>query len=200
MNIRLEILKGAQTLPYIHILADMRLKAFCHFPYLYVGNKNDALLYTDIYSKAPQGLFVIALQDVDVVGIFSGLPLTTPVGFLEEWSQDLAKIGVNVDKCFYGGELIVDPSFQKQGIGSQLIKRFTQEVKAMGFDRIALVTAIRPLNHPLRPPIYFDTDTIWGKYGFRKTPVEFQFCWPTKQLNGTVKEEINKLRCWIAQL
>jgi len=47
----------------------MRLKAFCEFPYLYVGNEEEELLYTQEYASTPQGLLVVAFKDDKIAGL-----------------------------------------------------------------------------------------------------------------------------------
>lgn len=197
MSIRIEVFKGEETLSYIRVLSEMSIEAFHHFPYLYAGSVEDTVAYT---KGCSQGLLIIAFNDEAIVGIYLGMPMNAPNSFLEQWSRKLSAKGINVNKCFYAGSLIVAPSFQRQGIGSQLMQRLLQEAKEMGFETMMGVTPIRPLNHPLRPQNYFDTDQLWGKYGFEKIPIVFSVTWPTLQEDGTIKGGTNELACWVNPL
>jgi len=67
----------------------------------------------------------------------------------------------------------------------------------MGFPQILGVTSIRAFDHPLRPHNYVDTDRIWSKVGFEKTPFVLSAVWATRQADGSVKKEKNLMACWI---
>jgi GNAT superfamily N-acetyltransferase len=197
MSIRIEVFKGEETQPYIPVLSEMSIEAFHNFPYLYAGSREDTVAYTQGYSH---GLLIVAFKHEAIVGIYPGMPMNAPNVFLEQWSEKLAERGIDVSKCFYAGALIVKPLLQKQGIGSQLIRRLIQETKEMSFSTMMGITSVRPLNHPLCPPNYFDTDQLWEKYGFEKTSIVFSTTWPTLQEDGSIKEETNEVACWINPL
>lgn len=200
MTTRIEVYKGFQILPYVRVVAEMRLKTFCEFPYLYVGNMEEELGYVEDFASTPQGLLVVAFKGEQLVGFVSGLPLNTPGSFLEHWSKKLSQQGVNINNTFYAGEIIVEPCFQKQRYTVELIKRFFEEVEKMEFPSVLGVTSIRSEDHPLRPRGYVDTDDIWGKIGFKKIPITLSAVWPTQQANHTIKQETNKLACWIKEM
>jgi GNAT superfamily N-acetyltransferase len=199
MTFRIEVFKGAETAPYLQTLAQLRLETFCDFPYLYVGTLEDESHYMQLYTSTPQGTLVIAFQGEEIAGLYSGLPLNVPNVFLKEWSEVLIQGRVNIENYFYLGELIVKPAFRKRGLGAQLMMRLLQETDAMGFSGAMGITAIRSLDHPLRPQDYFDTDTIWGKHGLIKSPVVLRGTWPTRQQDGTVERVENELACWLRQ-
>lgn len=197
MTFRIVVFKGSDAKPYIRVLSEMRVREFRNFPYLYAGNVEEDIIYTQGYADSPQGVLIIAFQDEIIVGICSGTPMTTSMSFLESWSQALRQDDMDLNACFYAGELIVEQPFRNQGLGRQLIKSLMQEAKLMNFSSLALATSIRPKNHPLRPQDYFDTDLLWTKHGYQKQAQTFLTVYPTLQPDGTVKEEENLLACWI---
>ena len=95
MTIRIEVFKGAETAEYIRTLSEMRVKTFSEFPYLYVGNVEDDLVYTQVYSTSSQGMLVVAFKDETIVGIRSGVPATQTKFLNEERRQQLEKQGIN---------------------------------------------------------------------------------------------------------
>ncbi|MBX9805266.1 MAG: GNAT family N-acetyltransferase [Alphaproteobacteria bacterium] len=200
MTFRIEVFKGSQTAPYIQTLAEMRMREFREFPYLYVGKLEDEIRYTSAYTTEPQALLVIAFQDNEIVGLYSGMPLECPALFVVGWAETMKAQGIDTSNYFYAGELIIEPRFRKMGLGSKLMYRLIEEVKDMNFEAMMQVTAIRPLDHPLRPKDYFDSDTIWGRYGLVKTPIVFSTKWQTLQPDGTSQEEENDLACWIKKM
>lgn len=200
MTTRIEVYKGTQILPYVRVVAEMRLKTFCEFPYLYVGNREEELGYVEDFASTPQGLLVVVFKGEQLVGFVSGLPLNTPNSFLEHWSKKLSQQGVNISNTFYAAEIIVEPCFQKQRYTVELIKRFFEEVEKMEFPSVLGVTSIRSEDHPLRPHDYVDTDGIWEKIGFKKIPIILSAVWPTRQANHAIKRETNNLACWIKEM
>lgn len=197
MTVRIEVFRGSKTAPYSQALANMRLETFYEFPYLYVGKLEDELCYTQLYTSTPQGILVIAFEGETIAGLYSGLPVNTPGSMMQVWCDKLREEGVVLENCFYAGELIVKSDFRKKGLGSQLMMRLLREADDMGFTEIMGITSIRPLDHPLRPQKYFDTDSIWGKYGLVKSSIVLTGTWPTRQSDGTVKVEENQLACWL---
>lgn len=202
MAFRIEVFKGAEAAPYIRPLSEMRLKVFCEFPFLYVGNMEDDLAYTQMFSTSSQGMLVVAFEGDTIVGIRSGMPVKSEkAGPLDEGKcRQLEAHGIKAEEYYYCGEIIVEPAFRKKGIATQLMRKFIEEVKALGFPGMIAILSIRPSHHPLRPQIYFEGGTFLSKYGFIKSPVVFTAQYPTRQPDGTVKKQQNKLACWIKEL
>lgn len=207
MDLRIEVLKGAEIMPYMQALSEFRIKAFYEFPYLYIGTVEGDLSYTQSYASTPQGRLIVAFHGGKIVGMYSGMPLdvpesyfhdlSLPTPYLCEWSQKLSKKGIETDKYYYSGELIIDPVFRNQKLGSRLMNLFKDEAKNMGFSGMIGVTSLRPEDHPLRPKNYFNTDTVWGKHGFRRTSIVIPETWLTRQGDGSEKMESNDLSVWI---
>ena len=194
---QVKVFRGAEVLPYLRTVIDLRLKAFCSFPYLYVADVDEELAHTQAYASSPQSLFVIGFRGEKMVGFCSGLPLQMPVSFLRRLCKAFKQEGLKVADYYYFNEIVIAPAFQRHNLGSQLIRRFLQEIQKMNFQGVTGITSIRPHDHPLRPKNYFDTDTIWGKFGFVKIPLICSAPWPTRKLDGSVKVEKNQVACWI---
>lgn len=201
MTFRIEVFKGAEAAPYIRSLSEMRLKVFCEFPFLYVGNMETDLVYTQMFSASSQGMLVVAFEGDTIVGIRSGMPVrdekVKPLS--ERRCRRLEAYGIKAKEYYYCGEIIVAPAFRKKGIATQLMGKFIEEVKVLGFPGMVAITSIRPSHHPLRPQTYFEGDTFLSKYGFIKSPVIFTAQYPTRQPDGSVKKQQNKLICWIKE-
>ncbi|MBA4749390.1 MAG: GNAT family N-acetyltransferase [Alphaproteobacteria bacterium] len=197
MSIEIKVFKEKATAPYIHLLSKMRVEAFQEFPYLYVsGSIEDDLPYTQCYTLK-HGLLIVAFLDQEVVGMYSAMPMTTKTEFLKAWSLTLEEAGINTKKCFYAGEVIVMTHMKRRGIGVALLRRLVEEVHAFGYETMMGVTSIRAHDHPLRPKGYFDSDAVWAAGGYKKLPLTFSCRYPTRQQDGSVKEEDNLLACWL---
>jgi hypothetical protein len=200
MTLEINVFKGQEIFPHVHHLIDMRLTTFCEFPYLYVGDKENELPYAKEYALNSQGLLVVATKDGHLAGMLSGMPLNSPAPYLKHWCKRLKKQGIDIERSFYAGELIIAPPFQKGRCFLLLLHRFLQEVKMMNFLQIHFVTCSREENHPLRPENYPDEESMWEKIGARKTPPTLPLKWVTRQLNGSVKNERNKLIWWVKDI
>ncbi len=196
----IQVFKGADILPYLQTLADMRLKAFCDFPYLYAGNVEEELVNLKEYASTSQGLLVVAFKEDRIAGVYSGMPFSTPGSFLENWAKKLIRKGIETRGAFYAGDLIIEPAFQKQKCCSLLIKQLIYEVETMGFSELIGITSIRPPEHPLRPLYYKDSDSLWPKLGAEKLPITLSAIWNTWQADGSIKKEENLLACWVKRL
>ena len=81
-----------------------------------------------------------------------------------------------------------------------LIKRFLEEVKALGFKQLLFVTCMREENHPLRPTNYVSPESVWIKSGAQKTDIILSIPWSTRQAKGDPKRQMNSLACWLKPL
>lgn len=197
MTFRITAFKGKEITSYTRILSQLRVREFYEFPYLYVGTVEEDAGFTNGYSLSDQGMLVVAFKDGQVAGLYSGMPMQVPTSFLEQWSQTLTRKGIDTANCYYSGELIIQPEFRQNHLGSALMQRFIQEVKQMGFKQMMGVTSIREADHPLKPKNYFDTDKVWQKRGFQKMSFELSSAYPTRQPDQSIQETENKLACWI---
>ncbi len=201
MIIHINVFKGPEAAPYIRPLSEMRVKAFAEFPYLYEGNVEDDFAYAHLYASDPQGMIVVAFEGDQIVGVRSGCPVPAHTIVMDESRcQMLEDHGIQAKAYYYCGEIIVDPAFQRKGIATQLMTRFIEEVKEMGFPGMIAITSIKPDDHPLRPHDYFDSGLFLKKFGFEKSPITFTAEWPTRQGDGTVKTQENELAFWVRKL
>ncbi len=199
MTFRVETFKGIEAEPYIRRLSEMRITEFCQFPYLYMGNVADDLLYTRQVSLSPQGMLVVAFKDDTIAGMRSGLPMRENQS--KDWEkalQQFEKKGIKIRDYYCGCEIIVHSDFRRMGLGSQLMTRFIKEIKAMEFPGVTDITVIRAPDHPLRPQNYGEMeDAFLPKFGFKKSPVILAVKYPTRQSDGSIREEENDLVCWV---
>ena len=80
------------------------------------------------------------------------------------------------------------------------MRHIIENVRSINFLKILGNTCIREKNHPLCPPHYFDPESIWKKINAQKIDTILSIKWPTRQKDGSLKIENNKLACWIKSL
>ncbi len=198
--IRIEAFKGSAINPYVQKLAELRVREFYNFPYLYVGTIEEDAHYSQRYAEDEKALLVVAFENNQVIGLYSGIPFNSNMSFLHEWEEQALQQDFELEGYYYLGELIVEKTWRNKRIGSQIIEMFFEEINQLGYKKMAGVTAIRPRNHPLRPEGYQDTDEVWPKFGLHKTNVTLSVNYPTRQADGSVKDETNEMALWVKEL
>ncbi|WP_312935008.1 GNAT family N-acetyltransferase [Pseudomonas sp.] len=166
MEIRL--LHGAAIAPYIDDLARLRLTVFREFPYLYDGTLEHEADYLTPYARSGRSLLVLALDDGQVVGASTGLPLVDKAA---EFQQPFLEQGRDPNSVYYFGESLVLPEYRKQGVGVRFfIERESYAHKLAEFDYCAFCAVERPSGHPLRPSDYKPLQGFWRNRGFLHEP------------------------------
>lgn len=199
-NMNLKVVRGKKIIDYMAEINQLRLNHFKEFPYLYQGKLEDEQKYVETYSSDPNAM-LITLQDGDtVVGINTGIPLTSPSNYLKDVKTVFADAGLTADKYFYFGEIILEKAYQGKGLSRQLFERGEQFAKDCGFSAICFLAVERSDEHPLKPENYINTSVIFNRMGYTKTKLHTSFNWSTIQADNTALEEDNTLFYWIKDL
>ncbi|MGE7990562.1 GNAT family N-acetyltransferase [Pseudomonas sp. NPDC089554] len=166
MEIRL--LHGAAIAPYIDDLARLRLTVFREFPYLYDGTAEYEADYLSTYVRAERSLVVLALDDGQVVGASTGLPLADETA---EFQQPFLDQGRNPRKVYYFGESVLLPAYRGQGLGVRFFIEREAYAHTLGaFHYCAFCAVERPSGHPRRPVDYKPLHGFWRNRGFMHQP------------------------------
>ena len=73
--LRVVTLTGSALAVHIEALARLRIEVFRAFPYLYAGDRAYEARYLRRYVEAPGSVIVLVLNDAEVVGASTGMPL-----------------------------------------------------------------------------------------------------------------------------
>lgn len=166
MEIRL--LHGAAIAPYIDDLARLRLTVFREFPYLYDGTAQYEADYLSTYVRSERSLVVLAVDNGQVVGASTGLPLADETA---EFQQPFLDQGRNPRKVYYFGESVLLPRYRGQGLGVRFfIEREAYAHKLGAFHYCAFCAVERPNGHPRRPADYKPLHGFWRNRGFLHQP------------------------------
>ncbi len=150
-------------MPLLPELADLRIKIFRDFPYLYEGDAASELTYLRTYVAAP-GAAVIVAQDGDsIVGASTCLPLREETPNVQKPFIDA---GWDTGALFYFGESVLRHEYRGQGIGVKFFEY--REAQAAGFTTTAFCAVQRPAARA--PAGYKPLDDFWHKRGYTKQP------------------------------
>lgn len=165
--IEIRRLTGAAILPHLSDVARLRIRVFREFPYLYDGSEKSERKYLESYAASPRSVCVLALDDGEVVGASTGLPLEESD---EAFRRPFEAAGIEVSSVFYFGESVLDRAHRGQGIGHRFFDEREAHAAELGFTITAFCAVERSDDHPLKPADYRSNDAFWSKRGYVLRP------------------------------
>jgi GNAT superfamily N-acetyltransferase len=183
--IEIRRLTGAAILPHLSDVARLRIRVFREFPYLYDGTEESERKYLESYSSSPRSVCVLALDDGEVVGASTGLPLEESD---ESFRRPFAEAGIEVSSVFYFGESVLDRAYRGQGIGHRFFDEREAHAAELGFAMTAFCAVERPDDHPLKPADHRSNDAFWSKRGYVLRPdLKARLSWQQVDSPGEVE-------------
>lgn len=163
---RLETHTGASLEAHLDTLADLRIRVFRDFPYLYAGDRDYERRYLRTYAEAQGAVVVLALVDGRAVGAATGMPLAEETDNLR---APFRAAGIDPARVFYFGESVLEPEWRGRGIGVAFFHAREEHAWARGgYEWTAFCAVERPADHPRRPPDYVPLDGFWRRRGYQR--------------------------------
>ena len=182
--------------PYIKDLADLRIRVFRDFPYLYDGTVEYEEKYLQTYLRCKESIVVLVLDGTNVVGATTGLPMDAET---EEFQKPFIDQGMDPSKIFYCAESVMLPEYRGRGIYPKFFaEREGHAIRLGRFDLCCFCCVERPIEHPLRPESYAPLDPIWSKFGYQKHP-ELKTTYEWKDVNED-HETAKPMVFWLKEL
>lgn len=171
----IEPITGSAIEPYLSALAELRIRVFREFPYLYAGTLEYEHRYLATYAASSDSLVVIARDGDHIVGAATAMPL---VQHSDDVAPPLIAAGFTAAAVCYFGESVLDRPYRGQGIGHAFFDMREAHARAGGFRTAAFCVVERAVDHPRRPADYVALDAFWIKRGYMKRPgVRVEFAW-----------------------
>ncbi|NJM10693.1 MAG: GNAT family N-acetyltransferase [Synechococcaceae cyanobacterium SM1_2_3] len=168
MKVRINRLSGNAINAYLPALAQLRIRVFRDYPYLYEGSAEYEERYLQTYVDVPDSVMVLAQDGDEIVGAASGLPLAVETA---ETIAPFMAAGYDSKRVFYYGESVLLPEYRGRGLGNRFFEEREAHVRELArFDIICFCAIERPPHHPQRPPDYMPLDAFWHRRGFIKHP------------------------------
>lgn len=189
-------LSGPTLDQYIDELAQLRMRVFRDFPYLYDGDLAYEARYLKTYIEAPDSVIVLAFDGDTVVGASTGVPLRHE---MDEVKQPFIKAGYNIDEIFYCGESVLLSEYRGQGAGVAFFDHREAHANSLTGMKYACFCGVqRPDDHPARPDDYQPLDQFWRNRGYEKRPeLATHFSW--KEV-GEQEESLKPMTFWMKAL
>lgn len=173
--IRVEPLTGEALTQALDDLAQLRIKVFRSYPYLYDGDPEYERNYLQAYSRGGQTILVGAYDGDTLIGAATGMPMED---HSSEFADALARADIAAQEVFYCAESVLLPQYRGRGIGHAFFDARESHARRLGRGHAAFCSVKRPDDHPLRPPDYAPLDPFWRKRGYAPLPgAVAQFRW-----------------------
>ena len=192
----IQLLSGQQIAPWIDALADLRIRVFREFPYLYDGSREYEAQYLSTYLRSPDSLCVLVQDQGQVVGASTALPLADET---DEFKQPFVEQGWDCERIFYCAESVVLPEWRGKGLGVRFFAEREGHARRLGrFDWSAFCAVQRPANHPRRPADYQPLDAFWARRGYQHHP-ELATVYHWRDLDE-VEDSAKPMSFWLKEL
>lgn len=194
-NISEQLLTGTAIADVLDDVATLRLEIFREYPYLYLGWREDELVYVRTYVEAPDACAILAYDGNAVVGAATGMPLIHEDAQMRD---AFAGETFPLNEVYYVGELLFRPGYRNCGLGRKLLARLENHVRSLGsYRRLTCATVERPDDHPLRPRDYIPITRFLARTGFvRLSGVTGHFMW--RETDGVERDHC--MQFWIKDL
>jgi GNAT superfamily N-acetyltransferase len=158
-------LHGAQIMPCLEELAQLRIRVFREFPYLYDGSLDYEKKYLRAYINSPRSLVFLIRDGGRAVGATTAQPLADAD---PEFQQAFVKQGMKLEDVYYFGESVLLPEYRGRGFGHRFFDERETHARALGFPVTTFCAVARDNQHPLRPADYVPHDVFWTKRGYTR--------------------------------
>lgn len=168
--------RGEEIREVVQGLAQLRIRVFYDFPYLYEGSAAYEEAYLTTYMACPDAFLFGVFDGSELVGATTCLPLLAET---EEVQAPFREGGYAISTIVYFGESILLRPYRGAGLG----KKFFQEREAHaqslpGIEEVYFCGVRRPEEHALRPADYQPLDAFWESQGYqRKEGLVSFFSW-----------------------
>lgn len=165
--IRISCLCGADIAGVLDSLAQLRIRVFREFPYLYDGSPGYEKRYLQTYLNSERSIVIMAWDGDQLIGASTGLPLAD-----EEtaFQQPFLQQGFDPASVFYCAESVLLPEYRGQGIYRTFFEQREQHARQCGAAQAVFCAVIRADDHPLKPQGYQPLNRVWSHFGYHLLP------------------------------
>src|SRR5262245_16863589 len=189
-------LSGRELGPVLPALAELRIRVFRDWPYLYDGTLEYEASYLQKFSVAKDALVVVVWESDRIVGASTATPLR---GHADEFARPFAEQGYDPERVFYFGESVLLPEYRGRGLGHAFFDVRESHARRSGsFELSAFCAVVREASDPRAPADYQPLDAFWNKRGYcKKEGLITSFPW--KEF-GREEDVLHPMQYWIKRL
>lgn len=196
MEFEVKAFSGKQAENYIEAIADLRIRLFRDYPYLYEGSSEYEKEYLGRYFKAPGSKVFLLFYGERIIGATTCIPLAEEADFIQ---KPFLENGLNLTEYFYFGESLLERIYRGKGFGKLFFQYREDEALKHPQIRYSCFCALnRPDDHQLKPDQYRPLNGFWKKLGYVQQP-QMQAAMSWKDIDQP-EETTKKLPFWIKKL
>ncbi len=186
------VLNGSEARRFLPEMAELRMKVFREYPYLYEGNFDYEKDYLDTYFNSSQSIIILCRDHNKIVGASTAISLYEESPAIQ---RPFDERGLPLSDYMYFGESVLINGYRGQGVGNEFFKhRLKFANHTPGVNWAIFCAVVRPDFDPRRPIEYSPLNTFWNKQGFKEwTGMKCSLSW--KRL-GEESESTNELQFW----
>ncbi len=189
-------LTSSSAREFANELAELRLKVFWEFPYLYEGNPEYEKKYLETYFKAKHSFIFLVEDEKKIVGATTGIWAQEEE---ESFRRPFVAAGMDPESVFYFGESVLLNHYRGQGIGKKFFAEREAFARTLPFIKyLSFCAVVRPADHPLKPSDYEPLDSFWRNMGFEKNPgLLTQYEWKDR---GEELQTKKNMQYWVKKI
>ncbi len=195
MNLEVRALRRAEIASRLDDLAQLRIRVFRDWPYLYAGDLEYERRYLAPYCDSDGAVVAGAFDGTDLIGAATGTPM---LDHQAAFGAALDKLGIDLSRVFYCAESVLLPAYRGNGVGHAFFDVRENHALQIGMDHAAFCDVRRPADHPARTVAARSLHTFWRKRGYREVPGAIaRFSWRDV---GESRETEKPLQFWLKRL
>lgn len=161
-------LRGPEIAPHMEALAQLRIRVFREWPYLYDGSVAYEARYLQRYLDSADATLVLVRDGDRVVGASTAIPLAQEMDAIR---APYEAAGRDLDAYFYLGESVLLPSYRGRGLGHRFFDEREAAARELGrFSWTTFCAVDRAADDPRRPVGYRPLHAFWQKRGYQRDP------------------------------
>ena len=192
MTVRLERLEGERLRASLDALAELRIKVFRAFPYLYDGTAEYEKDYLAGFASSPMAVVIGAFDAQMLVGAATASPMSDQD---EDFQDRVRGAGIDPATLFYFGESVLLPRYRGRGVGHGFFDGRERAARERGAEGAMFAAVVRPDDHPSKPKDYRPLDAFWRSRGY--APVAGLITEISWREIGEASESPKQLQCWM---
>ena len=194
-GLRIEALSGGALTAALPALADLRIRVFRAYPYLYDGDAAYEADYLAAYAASAGALIVGAFDGDALVGAATAAPIEDHFAHFAALADPL---DARPQDILYFGESVLDPAYRGRGVGHAFFDAREAAARAAGRSIAAFCSVIRIKDHPSRPPDHRSLEPFWRRRGY--APVDAFTTSMSWRDIGEAEETKKPMRFWSRRL
>lgn len=196
-GITLATLTGDDLGAALDSLADLRIRVFRDWPYLYGGDAGYERDYLRAYADSERAVVIAAsAPDGTIVGAATAAPMADHAS---EFAAPFAERGIDIAHLYYFGESVLLPEWRGHGTGHAFFEAREAAARSHGFATACFCAVVRPADHPLKPTDYRPLDAFWTKRGYARVE-GLVASYPWADIGDGGREVAHDMQFWMREL